>query len=218
MTGVVAGGAAGTADGGAAAGPGGPPVGPLTGADVRGAAGECAAFLSGFADRDWAVPVPDLDWTVAQAVAHLVDCLRWYALDLAGGPEEMDCWVEATDATADPAMLVRVVRAQSEVLAATIDASPPGHRGWHPSGLPEAAGFAAMACDELLVHTWDAGRGLGAEFTPTGRQAAGTLARLFPQHEVGADAWRTLLWANGRVELPGRPAQAGWKWRGDPLT
>ncbi|ATE56863.1 maleylpyruvate isomerase N-terminal domain-containing protein [Actinosynnema pretiosum] len=209
---------AGGAGGGAVDDGAGGPGGALTGADVRSAAGECAAFLAGFADRDWAVPVPGLDWTVARTAAHLVDCLRWYALDLAGGTEELDCWLEATDATADPAMLVRVVRAQSEVLAATIDAAPPGHRGWHPSGLPEPAGFAAMACDELLVHTWDAGRGFGAEFTPTGRQAAATLARLFPAHEPGADAWRALLWANGRVELPGRPSQSGWKWHGDPLT
>jgi hypothetical protein len=75
-----------------------------------------------------------------------------------------------------------------------------------------------MACDELLVHTDDAARGLGRRFSPEPALAARTLARLFPWHESGGDPWQTLLWANGRVDLPGRPNQEGWQWHCAPLA
>jgi hypothetical protein len=31
------------------------------------------------------------------------------------------------------------------------------------------------------------------------------------------DPWTALLWAMDRVEVPGRPKQTGWRWRGAPL-
>ena len=87
---------------------------------------------------------------------------------------------------------------------------PPGRGGFHPFGSPDPSGFAAMACDELLVHGDDAARGLGVSFTPEDRLAADVLARLFPWHAVGPDddPWQMLLWANGRIELPGSVAPA----------
>ena len=38
-----------------------------------------------------------------------------------------------------------------------------------------------MACDELLIHTDDAGRGLGLVFTPDAALCARVLAHLFPE-------------------------------------
>jgi hypothetical protein len=71
-----------------------------------------------------------------------------------------------------------------------------------------------MACDELLVHTDDAARGLGSEFYPDSALAGRVLARLFPWH----DPWQTLLWANGRIDLPGRRNQAAWAWHCAPIA
>jgi hypothetical protein len=106
----------------------------------------------------------------------------------------------------------------AHVCAASVDAAPPQIRGFHPYGIADAEGFAAMACDELLIHGYDAACGLGLKFAPDTKLAARVLARLFPWHAEGPDPWQTLLWANGRVELPGQPVQTDWRWHGAPLT
>jgi hypothetical protein len=51
----------------------------VDGGAVLQATGECQAFRGGTLDRDWTPPVPDMDWTVAQAVAHIREGLLWYA-------------------------------------------------------------------------------------------------------------------------------------------
>ena len=89
----------------------------------------------------------------------------------------------------------------SAALAFVVDGVPPGHRGCHPDGLADASGFAAMGCDELLVHTWDAARGLGLDFQPPSVLSQMVLRRLFPWAPEDTDPWPTLLWANGRAEL-----------------
>lgn len=106
----------------------------------------------------------------------------------------------------------------ARVCAASLDAAPSDVRGFHPAGSPDAAGFAGMACDELLVHADDAARGLGLTFSPNAALAARVLARLFPWHEAGGDPWQTLLWANGRINLPDRQDQRGWRWHSAPLA
>lgn len=54
--------------------------------DLRTAAAECAEYLASTVTADWTVPIPDMEWTVAQAVAHLSDTLLWYATDFVAGP------------------------------------------------------------------------------------------------------------------------------------
>jgi hypothetical protein len=98
-----------------------------------------------------------------------------------------------------------------------VDATPPGTRGWHPFGLADASGFAAMACDELLVHSDDAARGLGVPFAPPDELAEATLRRLFPWAPDGVEPWPGLRWANGRADLPGQPRQVDWRWHCAPL-
>ena len=86
-------------------------------------------------------------------------------------------------------------------------------------GTADASGFAAMACDEILIHTRDAGTGLGADFEPAADLAGRILARLFPWYEPVPDPWSALLHANGRIALPGRVHQAEqWRWHCAPLT
>ena len=113
----------------------------------------------------WDGPVPGLELTVAQVVAHAAGGPLWYAVDLWSGP-------------GDDAAFELAVRADA----------------------PNAA------------------RGLGLPFRPGADLAARVLTRLFPSHEVGDDPWRTLLWANGRIDLPGRPNQQGWRWHCAPLV
>jgi uncharacterized protein (TIGR03083 family) len=189
----------------------------MDGSSVLASADECRALLGAAVDRDWSRQLPHLDWTVAQTVAHIAEVTLWYATDLAAGPRRLDTMELRVPPSTPPTELLATIASFATVLARVIDASPPGARGWHPFGLADASGFAAMACDELLVHTDDAARGLELPFTPPAPLARATLERLFPWAPPDIDPWPTLLWANGRTDLPGHPRQVPWRWHCAPL-
>jgi hypothetical protein len=188
----------------------------VDGGEVLGAAGECQTFLGGAVDRDWTRPIPDMEWTVAEAVAHVLEGLLWYATDLAAGPREQSIMELRVRPETPPPDLVAALGTYTMVLARVIDGASAGARGWHPYGIADASGFAAMACDELLVHTGDAARGLDLPFTPSVGLSRATLHRLFPWAPTDADPWQALLWANGRVDLPGQERQTRWRWHCAP--
>jgi uncharacterized protein (TIGR03083 family) len=188
----------------------------MEGAHVLEAAAACQALLGAAADRDWTRRIPEMDWTVAEAVGHLAETILWYATDLAAGERRLDTMELRVPPATAHADLIRTVGAFATVLARVVDATPPGARGWHPMGQADASGFAAMACDELLVHSDDAARGLGVPFTPSDGLVKATLTRLFPW-APDADPRPALLWCNGRIALPGLPRQDRWAWHCAPL-
>jgi uncharacterized protein (TIGR03083 family) len=189
----------------------------MDGSSVLAAADECRALLGAAVDQDWGRQLPHLDWTVAQTVTHVAEVTLWYATDLAAGPRRLDTMELRVPPSTPPAELLATIASFATVLARVIDASPPGARGWHPFGLADASGFAAMACDELLVHIDDAARGLELPFAPPDPLARATVERLFPWAPPDTDPWPTLLWANGRTDLPGHPRQVRWRWHCAPL-
>jgi hypothetical protein len=71
--------------------------------------------------------------------------------------------------------------------------------------MQDASGWIAMACTEVLIHTYDACRGLGTPFEPPSRIAERILARTYPWVELDAEPWQVLLWVSGRIELNGKP-------------
>jgi uncharacterized protein (TIGR03083 family) len=190
----------------------------MRGSDVRRAAAAALAFLEPLAGQDWSVPVPGLDFTVASVVAHAANGALWYAIDYTTGPEDGAFDVKVLP-DADPAKLLKSLDSAAALCATMVDTLPPTQRGYHPMGAADASGFAAMACDEILVHTRDAGTGLGAEFTPEAGLTGPVLARLFPWYEPVPDPWTALLHANGRIDLPGRSHQIErWRWHCAPLA
>lgn len=189
----------------------------MNGGAVREAVAESSAVLRGRIASDWGTRIPEMEWTVGEAVAHIAEGLVWYATDLWAGAEELTTMTLSMRTDAAPADLVRSVEAFGAVTAAAIDAAAPDRIGWHPMGRPDRSGFAAMACDEILIHTSDATRGLGGDFEPGESLCRAVVTRLFPGAPEGHGAWETLLWANGRIALPGHPRQTGWVWHCAPL-
>jgi hypothetical protein len=178
----------------------------MKGRHVIEAAAACQALLAAAADQDWARPIPEMDWTAAEAVSHMAEGTLWYASDLAGARQ-----LEAMELRVPPGMahadIIRRIGAFATVLARVVDGTPPGTRGRHPMGQADASGFAAMACDELLVHTDDAGRGLGVPYHAAGRAGPGD-----PGPAVPLDARRRPVAGPAVVRRPHRlpgPAPPG---------
>ena len=132
----------------------------------------------------------------------------WYALDAWAGHLDSARFELSVAADAAPEALLAGLVQASMACAGSLDAMPPDLRGFHPFGSPDRAGFAAMACAELLVHTDDALRGLGTRLDAPRPLAAAVLARLFPWQEADTDPWQTLLWAHDRPTDLDRPAPA----------
>ncbi|NUT41906.1 MAG: hypothetical protein HOV86_18185 [Thermoactinospora sp.] len=191
----------------------------MDGKIVRRVASECCAYLESVTGEKWSdAGVPGMDWNVAQVAAHISETVLWYATDLVAGDRELSTMEMRVRPESAPEDLVATLRTFASLLAHAVDGVGPDARGWHPDGLADASGFAGMACDEMLVHTADIGTGLGVPFQPSAELASATLRRLFPWAPAGGDAWETLLWANGRADLPGLERQVGWRWHCAPLS
>jgi hypothetical protein len=180
--------------------------------DVRAAAKQCAHFLSAAVTADWSAPIPDMAWSVAQAVAHAAEGPLWYAFDLSAGATEVTTLDLRVKPESPPAQLIATLVAAAHMAASVIEGASPDRRGFHPLGWADPSGFAAMACDELLIHTDDAGRGLGRTFVPDPALCARVLGRLFPDAPRDVAPWDGLRWANGRIALLDRPRQRTWRW------
>ena len=138
--------------------------------DVLAVAEQNVQFLAPAVDADWGAPIPDMDWSVAQGIAHAAEAPLWYAFDLTAGGADLTMLELRVTPERDPATLVAALVTAARVLAAP----SPDAGGFDPGG------HAAIACDKLLIHTDDAGRGLGRVFKPAAAICARVLARLFP--------------------------------------
>jgi hypothetical protein len=168
-------------------------------------------------DDDWAVPVPDLELSAIGVMAHAAEVCLWYAIDLAARGNDLHLVEHRVKTDGSPADALAVVTAYASLVADVIDAAPASARGFHPMGAADPSGFAAMTCDELLIHSDDAGRALGRAFQPPPDLAEPVLRRLFPWVTPGADPWQQLRWANGRIQLEDQPRLDGWAWHCAPL-
>ena len=102
-----------------------------------------------------------------------------------------------------PEMLLQL-RAANAVLMAVLQVADRAARPFIAGSRTDIEGATAIACDELLVHTWDIGRGLGRPFVGPGDLVQCVVARLFPWAPDDDEPWRIFLWCNGRIPLGAR--------------
>ena len=187
--------------------------------DIRAVSRLCLDALTPFGDADWEGPAGDLEWSRRATLAHLLSALTYYSVNLATRSTEERSGGQSNDQL-DIEYLLQGLEGRAEVLAVVIEAALPGTRAAHGFGPSDPEGFVAMACDELLIHTHDILSGFGAFLDPPRDICEGLLARIFPWAPSDeADAWETLLWANGRAPLGDRPRlEPDWVWLSVPLA
>jgi hypothetical protein len=173
----------------------------------------------GTVDRDWTRRIQDLEWTVAQAVAHIGESLLWYATDLAAGPRELSAMdLSVRPETAPPDLVA--------VLGSYVRHRP------RPGDRRRRARSAWLASGRSRRHLRVRGHGLrraagayrgrrpraGPVVHPVGGAERGDPPAPVP---VGAHRRRPVAGpavANGRVDLPGQERQTGWRWHCAPLA
>lgn len=174
------------------------------------------------AGGDWSVPAGDLDWDCWHTAEHVGDALLSYAAQLAARPVTRYVRFQVSaEEDASGEEVLEFAEMSGRLLVAVLRAAEPGTRAYHPSGLADPGGFAAMGCVEILVHGQDIARGLGLSLEPDRDTCRAALARLYPDTPeglAGTDSWEVLQWASGRSSLPGHPRLLQWGWHGAPLA
>jgi len=171
--------------------------------------------------RDWSTRAGPLEWDCRDTAEHIGDCLMSYAAQLVARPATRYVrFLAKADTDATAAEMLEFALAGGGILAAAVRTTPAHVRAYHPTGMADPEGFAAMGCVEALVHGHDIAAGLGVDLDPPPQVCARVLARLFPQTPAelaGLDPWTVLRWATGRLDLPGHPRPEKWRWHGAPL-
>ncbi|MFI1421981.1 GNAT family N-acetyltransferase [Streptomyces sp. NPDC020731] len=188
---------------------------------VEEAVADCVAVLGAVADRDWGkVRAGGLEWDCRKTAEHIADDLIAYAGRLAGRSTAGHLpFTISLDEDTDNTGVLKTIEATGALLAAAIRTTPRAVRAFHPYPFRHAnrEGFAAMGIAEVLLHTHDIAEGTGIGYEPPAELASFVLTRIFPRVKPGPTPWRTLLWATGRGELPGREPVTGWKWSNNPV-
>ena len=187
--------------------------------NVRAAAAVCREALSDLVDLDWSVPAGELDWSCRQTLEHIPNTQLYYASHLALAAKERLPRALGGEDQLTVAELLLLVEVNGAILEHVIRAAPASTRAFHTAGMADPSGFAAMGCDEILIHTADIAASFEVDFQPPEDLCGRVLARLFPWAPTDVGHWDSLRWANGRIALPGSgPQDENWRWHCAPLS
>jgi hypothetical protein len=190
----------------------------VTPAHILRAAGVLRDTLNPVASLDWSITAGPLTWTCRQTLDHISDALVFYCGQLAGQRSEGFRRIRNSDPRASISDLITAVETGSYMLGAIANGVGPDARGWHRMGISDPEGFLAMACEEILIHTWDIAQGFGVAMVVPDDLAAAVLARIFPWAPTECTAWEAQLWCSDRIALPGRDKIGKWGWHGTPIS
>jgi uncharacterized protein (TIGR03083 family) len=176
---------------------------------VEAAARVVVAALRPGVDADWSVQAGNLEWSVDRTVAHMTGAPAKYAFYLSNGSTRYVAVrvMPADDATRQERL--EAIEACAAALAGVAASAPRDAVGFHSSGMKNAEQFLAMACEELLIHTYDAACGLGLPYEPREELCRLVIEHCYPGHAEQRPLWPYLVW------LSGRPHPAAVRW-GEP--
>ena len=187
-------------------------------ADLTAAGGLVVQHLRAVEDCDWTGKVQTLEWTCWQAADHLASVLLSYATRVAGRATDSSPMARASDPELSGRELVDLIESSVRLLGLALIDLPDGARIFHPAGMADRQGYAAMGCDELLVHGVEIAAAMSDPFRPPDELARRIATRLFPWSPPGFAGWDTLWWANDRSDLGSHPAPGPeWVWHSRPL-
>jgi len=173
---------------------------------VEAAAAVVVAALRPGADADWSVRAGDLEWGVDRTIAHMTGAPGKYAFYLSSRSTRyvaVRVWPEA-DATRQERL--EAIEGCAAALAGVAATAPESAFGFHVSGMRSAQQFLAMACYELLVHTYDVTCGLGLPYEPPEELCRLVIEHCYPGQDQQRPVWPFLVWLSGRRH----PAATGW--------
>jgi hypothetical protein len=173
---------------------------------VEAAAAVVVAALRPGADADWSVRAGDLEWGVDRTIAHMTGAPGKYAFYLSSRSTRyvaVRVWPEA-DATRQERL--EAIEGCAAALAGVAATAPESAFGFHVSGMRSAQQFLAMACYELLVHTYDVTCGLGLPYEPPEELCRLVIEHCYPGQDEQRPVWPFLVWLSGRRH----PAATGW--------
>ena len=160
-----------------------------------------------------------LEWTRSATATHIARVLSYYAGSLARKSQESPGTRGLALSEGSIEAAAWQIESNAGVLAIISDSTSPDIRGFHRTGLPDAEGFLAMGCVEVLLHGYDAVVGTDSEFDPDDELCKRVLGRLFPWAPQDGRGWIALLWATGRGELDGRESLGEtWMWHNELLS
>jgi len=208
------------------------PVHAVTAHDLERCVDEAAAVLLSIAGQDWHVPAKGVRWSCWESIEHVADNFFSYALQLGPKPPPRDGYVKVVvrpQRKGGPAStvfaeasnnsdLIPVFSGCGALLVAMIRQAPADIRAYHPYGLSDPAGFAAMGIVETVVHLHDVTQALDLDWFPPEYLCRRVLFRLFPELDEKNDPWQTLLWATGRESVSGHTRRKKWRWDARPAA
>ena len=202
------------------------PTAAPTSADLREVIDDLLVRFAALPDDAWEAMAAGLAWTCRDTVGHLLDDFGFYAMQLSGVAPPQTSYIELLEPPPwregspqivfwpDPATgtrgIVSAVDAVGGLLVAVTATAPPERRGFHPSGLSDRSGFAAMGVVEAVCHAHDILSAHHVDYNADPRVCAAVLDRLFPDATRTDDPWHDLLAATGRTD-----ATRGTPWRWD---
>jgi hypothetical protein len=188
--------------------------------DIRLAAAICHEALAPLADANWDHAAHGLEWSCRRTISHVANTLDWYGLLLTKPTHEPFEPLGLRYDRQSIADILAIIRRRADLLALLVSSASPSAQGYHRWGRPDRAGYLALGCAEILLHTDDILRSFGRGcFAPDAlcRHIVGRLAPWAAPTQA-VDGWSLLRWATGRTEIPGQ-GRVGpdWAWHASPL-
>jgi hypothetical protein len=165
----------------------------------------------------WDSEAAHVGWNCHDTIGHITSDLIRFAGQVAAAPRDhyVPFSFDLSRARGSD-QLIEVMTMAGALLAGAVEVAPPDTVGWHPHGMFDARGFAAMGCAEALVHAHDVADGLGVPWQASDELCDPVIDVLFPQalpRPPEVSGHDLLLWATGRLVPPGLPVVTNWDYR-----